>query len=76
MRTFTVAAVTVALLTVPAYFKGMPGGKRHHGQEQKTDEQKKKPDDRAYNAAISRIPDQKYDPWKIVRPSSTGSATH
>jgi hypothetical protein len=74
MRTFTAAVVTVALLTVPAYSQ-VSGGKRHHGQEQKTDEQKKKPDDRAHNAAVSRIPDQKYDPWKIVRPSSTGSAT-
>jgi hypothetical protein len=58
MRTFTVAAVAVALLTVPAYSQGMPGGKRHHGQEQKTEGQKKKPDDKAYNAAVSRIPDQ------------------
>ena len=76
MRTFTVAAVTGALLMVPAYSQGMPGGKRHHGQEQKTEGQKKKPDDKAYNAAVSRIPDQKYDPWQIVRPSSPGSATH
>ena len=76
MRTFTVAAVAVALPTVPAYSQGMPGGKRHHVQEQKTEGQKKKPDDKAYNAAVSRIPDQKYDPWQIVRPSSPGGATH
>jgi hypothetical protein len=76
MRTFAVAAVAVVLLTVPVYSQGMPGGKRQHGQGQKTEAQKKKPDDKAYNAAVSRIPDQKYDPWQIVRPSSPGNAMH
>jgi hypothetical protein len=76
MRALTIAAVMAALLTVPAYCQGMSGGKKHRGQEQKTEEQKKKPDDKAYNAAVSRIPNQKYDPWQIVRPSSPGSTGH
>jgi hypothetical protein len=62
-------------LVVPAYSQGMPGGKKHRGQEQKAGEQKPKSDDKAYNAALSRIPNQKYDPWQIVRPSSPGSPT-
>jgi hypothetical protein len=76
MRALTIAAAVVALLTVPAYSPGMSGGKKHRGQESKTDEQKKKPDDKAYNAAVSRIPNQKYDPWQIVRPASPNGAAH
>jgi hypothetical protein len=76
MRALTIAAAMVALLMVPAYSQEMPGGKKHRGQEQKTEVEKKKPDDKAYNAALSRIPNQKYDPWQIARPSSPGNATH
>ena len=72
MRTLAIVAVMLALV-VPAYSQGMPGGKKHRGQEQKAGEQKPKSDDKAYNAALSRIPNQKYDPWQIVRPSSPGS---
>ena len=72
MRALTIVAVMLALV-VPAYSQGMPGGKKHRGQEQKAGEQKPKSDDKAYNAALSRIPNQKYDPWQIVRPSSPGS---
>ncbi len=74
MRALTIVAVMLALV-VPAYSQGMPGGKKHRGQEQKAGEQKPKSDDKAYNAALSRIPNQNYDPWQIVRPSSPGSPT-
>jgi archaellum biogenesis protein FlaJ (TadC family) len=70
MRTF-IAVVALALLTVPAYSQEMPGGKKHHRTEQKTDEQKdrKKVDDKAYNDALSRIPtsNEKPDPWRNLR---------
>jgi hypothetical protein len=33
------------------------------------EEQKKKPDDKGYNAAPARIPE--YDPWQIVLPRRT-----
>jgi hypothetical protein len=75
MRALTIAAVMFALV-VPAHSQGMPGGKKHRGNEQKAGDQKPKVDDKAYNAALSRIPNQKYDPWQIVRPPSPGAATH
>jgi hypothetical protein len=62
-----VALAAVALLTAPSYAQETPGGRKHHGGEQKTDQKSKKPDDKAYNAAISRIPTQKYDPWQNIR---------
>jgi len=76
MRTFTLAALMVALVAVPAYCQGAPGGKKNRGQEQKPEAQTKKPDDKAYNAALSTIPNQKFDPWRVVRPSGPGSDTH
>ena len=68
MRVF-LAAVAIALLTVPAFPQGMTKGKQHHPPEQKADPNKKKADDKAYNDALSRIkaPDVKPDPWKNVR---------
>jgi hypothetical protein len=49
---------------------GMGSGKGHHrgSSEQKTDAQKPKADEKAYKAALDRIPDGgKYDPWRNVR---------
>lgn len=66
MRVFVVAA-TIALLTVPACAQGMSGGRGHHKTDQKSEEQKKKPDDKAYTSALGRIPDRKYDAWQGVR---------
>jgi hypothetical protein len=60
------AMAIVALLTVPSYSQEMSGGKRH-GREQKGTQPSKKPDDKAYNAALSRIPNQRYDPWRTAR---------
>lgn len=47
---------------------GTGGGKGHRGsqQGQKTDA-KPKPNEKAYNSALSGIPDRKFDPWKSVR---------
>jgi hypothetical protein len=53
MRTFTIAAVIVALLAAPAYSQG--GKKGGRGKEQKT-ESRNPPDDKAYKAALDRIP--------------------
>ncbi len=68
MRIFLIAATIVAM-AMPAYAQGMGGSgkKGHHKQDQATDDQKKKPDDKGYKASLSRIPDQQYDPWKGVR---------
>ena len=71
MKSLVVAAVTAALLSGPAYAQAkMGGGGKGHRDDQKTDQQKKKPDEKtekAYKAALDRLPDQKYDPWRGMR---------
>jgi len=65
MRTFVVA-LTIVLLAIPAHAQGGPGGRKHRSSEQKT-ERKPKADDKAYNKALSSLPDKKYDPWGNMR---------
>jgi hypothetical protein len=52
------------------------GGKRPQGGDDKKVDQKKvqekqQADDKAYKAALERIPDskEKYDPWSITKPA-------
>ncbi len=68
MRTFTVAAAMLALMALPAH--AQVGGKRHQGEGQKKEDKKPEVDDKAYKAALERIPDpkEKYDPWAITKP--------
>ncbi len=68
MRTFTVAAVILALVAMPAH--AQMGGKRHRGDDKPADQKKTKVDDAAYKAALERIPEpkEKYDPWSVARP--------
>ncbi len=63
MKIFTVAAALLALIAVPAY--AQVNGKRHQGDAKKTEEKKPEVDEKAYKAALERIPDskEKYDPW-------------
>ena len=61
-----ITAGFIVLVTIPAYAQGMSGGK-HHTHEQKADEQKKKPDDKAYNSSLAKMPDRKYDHWQNIR---------
>lgn len=74
MRTFTVAAVILALVAMPAH--AQMGGKRPHG-EKPTDQKKTKVDDAAYKAALERIPEpkEKYDPWGVARPAEPAKKT-
>jgi hypothetical protein len=69
MKTITVAAVMLALIAVPAQAQG----KRHQGEEKKTDTKKQAVDEKAYKAALERIPEpkEKYDPWGVARPADT-----
>jgi hypothetical protein len=71
MKTFTVAVAvaTLALVAMPA--QAQMGGKRHGGDDKKTDAPKNKIDEKAYKAALERIPEpkEKYDPWGVARPS-------
>jgi len=69
MRTLLVAILmSVAVVTAHAQDSGGKG--RHRGtSEQKADANKPKADEKAYKAALDRIPNGgKYDPWHSVRP--------
>jgi hypothetical protein len=65
MRTFAIATI-IALLAAPAY-----AAKRDHkpNAQATEDPQKKKAQDKAYNDALKRIPDQPInkDTWGNVR---------
>jgi hypothetical protein len=69
MKTFTVAVAMLALIAMPAY--AQMGGKHSKGDDKKTDAPQKKIDEKAYKAALERIPEpkEKYDPWGIARPA-------
>ena len=68
MKACTIAAVALALLTLPAH--AQMNSKRHQGDEQKKGEAKRPVDEKAYKAALERIPEpkEKYDPWAVVKP--------
>jgi hypothetical protein len=63
MRTFLVGLM-VALLAFPAAAEA--AGRKHRGATQTT-ERKPKVDEKAYGAALSTLPDKKYDPWSGMR---------
>jgi hypothetical protein len=70
MRTVVIALASIAILTAPAYAQMRGKGARHSGSEQQTSEQKQKAAEaeKAYKAALDRIPDhKKADPWGNVR---------
>lgn len=62
------AAVIFALAAVPVQAQ-MGGGRRQQSNDKAAD---KKPqvDEKAYKAALERIPEpkEKYDPWGVARP--------
>jgi hypothetical protein len=69
MKFLTVAAALLALTAVPVY--GQVNGKRHQGDERKAEPKKPQIDEKAYKAALERIPEpkEKYDPWGVARPA-------
>jgi hypothetical protein len=73
MKTFRVAVsvAMLALIAMPAHAQMGGGGKRSRGDDKKTDQKKPEVDDKAYKAALERIPDpkEKYDPWGVARPA-------
>ena len=71
MKTITAAVVMLALIAVPA--QAQVGDKRHRGEEKKADTKKPVVDEKAYKAALERIPEpkEKYDPWGVARPAET-----
>lgn len=66
MKTFTAATVMLALIAAPAQAQ-----KRPRGDGQKTEQKKPVVDEKAYKAALERIPEpkEKYDPWGVARPA-------
>ena len=71
MKTLTMAAAVLVLIAVPAH--AQMGGKRHKSDDSKTEDKKPQVDDKAYKAALQRIPEpkEKYDPWSVARPADT-----
>jgi hypothetical protein len=62
-----VVAAIISSLTLPAYSQGMKKG----SHAAPTTETRQPVDEKAYKAALDRIPTPKqpYDPWGVARPS-------
>jgi hypothetical protein len=69
IKVLIVAAAAILSLTLPAYPQHFNKGSG--GRSGPPVENKPKIDEKAYNAALERIPEpkQKYDPWGVARPS-------
>jgi hypothetical protein len=73
MRSFMVTVAILTLLAVPAQAQMGGGGGRHHqSNDTKSDQKKPQVDEKAYKAALERIPEpkEKYDPWGVARPGT------
>ena len=75
MKIFTVAVAMLALIAMPA--NAQMNGKRSRGEDKKTDQKKPEVDEKAYKAALERIPEpkEKYDPWGVARPAEPAKDT-
>ncbi len=73
MRTFTIAAIMLALLATPVNAQA----RRPQAEDKKPDQKKQQVDENAYKAALERIPDskEKYDPWGVARPGEPAKKT-
>ena len=67
MKIFTIAALILSVLAMPAYAQGK---RPHGGDEKKVKDDRPKVDEKAYKAALERIPEpkEKYDPWAVTKP--------
>ncbi|GLH79289.1 hypothetical protein SSBR45G_41980 [Bradyrhizobium sp. SSBR45G] len=70
MRTL-IAAVLIGLMAWPASAQ-MGGGRRSPSAEKGSQPAKPQVDEKAYKAALDRIPEskEKYDPWSGARPTA------
>jgi len=68
MKIFTVALAIGALTALP--YQVLAQARRPHPEEKK-EEKRPVVDEKAYKAALDRIPEpkEKYDPWSGARPS-------
>ena len=71
MKILAAALAVLALIAVPAH--AQMGGKRPHSEDTKAEPKKPQVDDKAYKAALERIPEpkEKYDPWGVARPNDS-----
>ena len=48
------------------------GGRRHQGDDRKSEQKKPQVDEKACKAALEQIPEpkEKYDPWSTARPTT------
>ena len=72
MRTVVIALASIALLTGPAYSQRLKDGKPGPDPQQVAEQKKRAAEEeKAYNAAVGRIPDKAdkgaYDPWRSMR---------
>ena len=70
MRILIIAAVVLGLTAASAQAQ-MGGGRRHSNDNGQKADNTPKVDEKAYKAALERIPEskEKYDPWSGARPS-------
>ncbi|SDN14834.1 hypothetical protein [Afipia sp. GAS231] len=76
MAALAVAAILISGLAIPAYPQSIQN--RKVGGPSTPPVEKHPPvDEKAYKAALDRIPvpDVKYDPWGIARPADSGTST-
>jgi hypothetical protein len=74
MRIFTIATVILSLLAMPAFAPAYAQGKRPNtSEEKKPKDDRPKVDEKAYKAALERIPEpkEKYDPWAVTKSAET-----
>jgi hypothetical protein len=71
IKTLVVAATIISSLALPAYPQGLGKRAGSGGYAGPPVENRPKVDEKAYKAALERIPepDKKYDPWGVARPS-------
>jgi hypothetical protein len=78
IKTLVVAGTMVSMLTLPAHSQGF--GKKGGGYAGPPVDTHPKVDEKAYKAALDRIPspEEKYDPWGIARPepANTGKKSN
>jgi hypothetical protein len=71
MKTLATAVALLAVLAMPAYAQHK---QRPQGDDKKAEQKKPQVDEKAYKAALERIPEpkEKYDPWGVARPTEPG----
>jgi hypothetical protein len=76
IRTLIGSAIVVLSLTLPAYPQSI-ANRKSAGPSTPPVEKRAPVDEKAYKAALDRIPtpDQKYDPWGIARPPEPAKTT-